>query len=387
MPQGRKGIKMRKRTVWLLLPMLAVCMAACGGKETAEGTDVQNDTAVEAEEEDAEDAESFSASSAIQKPVSCADLTSTIISLGAYKGLPAVRSVAEVTGEDVEAEIRAVKKDYGELTEVDRPAQMGDVVVINYTGYVDGETMDSLQGAEFSLELGSGQFVPGFEEQLVGALINEKCEVNLTFPQDYYEEMAGKEAYFEVYIESISAYVVEGWGDDFIRENLEYESEEDMRASIREELQTAAEEDADTQVEYDLVMALLNGSEFDVQEEDVEAYIDEMISEYETYAALYQMTLEDYLKSFQMTEEQLRNMYRETADFRVRMVLALQAVADAEQLEITEEECQAKVEELAAEYGYSDPAAVESVYSRDIIKEQMRQERALMLIKEYAAIS
>ena len=99
------------------------------------------------------------------------------------------------------------------------------------------------------------------------------------------------------------------------------------------------------------------------------------------------MTLEDYLKTFQMTEEQLRNMYRETADFRVRMVLALQAVASAEQLEVTEEECQAKVEELAAEYGYSDPSAVEAVYSRDIIKEQMRQERALEFIRANAVIS
>ena len=106
----------------------------------------------------------------------------------------------EVTDEDVETEIRAVKKDYGELTEVERPAQMGDVVVINYTGYVDGETMDALQGAEFPLELGSGQFVPGFEEQLVGAVIDEKCEINLTFPEDYYEaatlDGAGKTAQF-----------------------------------------------------------------------------------------------------------------------------------------------------------------------------------------------
>ena len=382
---------MKRKIMMFLLSVLAVCLTACGKNGTAEGTDAGNDTAAEAEDqetaEETEGEETPSVSSAVREPVSCEDFTSKVVRLGEYKGLSAVRNVEEVTDEDVEAEIRAVKKDYGELTEVDRPAQMGDVVVINYTGYVDGETMDALQGAEFPLELGSGQFVPGFEEQLVGAVIDEKCEINLTFPEDYYEEIAGKEAYFEVYVESVSAYEVEGWGDDFIRENLEYESEEDMRASIREELQTAAEEDADVQVDYDLIMALLNGSEFDVQDADVEAYIGEMISEYETYAALYQMTLEDYLKTFQMTEEQLRNMYRETADFRVRMVLALQAVASAEQLEVTEEECQAKVEELAAEYGYSDPSAVEAVYSRDIIKEQMRQERALEFIRANAVIS
>ena len=373
---------MKKKIILFLLSALAVCLTACGKDKTTEGAEASDSTSVEAEEED-----TFSASSDVHEPVSFADLTSTVVNLGEYKGIEAVRMVEEVTDEDVESEVRAIKEDYGQLVDVDRPAQMGDVVTIDYTGYVDGETSDALQGEEHPLELGSGGFVPGFEEQLVGVEAGTECEVDLTFPEDYYEDVAGKEAHFDVRVERVSIYEVEGWGDDFIQENLGYECEADMRAAIREELEVSAEEDADSRLEYDLVMALIDGSEFDVQETDVEVFINEMVSEYETYAAMYQMTLEEYLENFQMTEEQLRDMYRDTADFRVRMVLVLQAVASAEQMEVTDEECQTKIEELAEEYGYSDPADVEAVYSRDLVKEQMLQERALVFIRENAVIS
>lgn len=370
---------MKRRFLWLIILVLMMSLAACGKEQTAgEGNNVSGDLAEE---------ESPEHSYAARKPVSCADFTSKIIRLGEYKGLSVVRTVVEITDEDVEREIREIKKQYGQLTEVDRPAEMGDVVLIDYIGYVDGETIEALQGTGDELELGSGRFVPGFEEQLVGVQSGTECEINLTFPEDYYEEVAGKDVRFQVKVECISSYEVENWESGFIRENLQYEDEVQLRASIREELEHSAEADADAALEYELVKALLAGSEFDVQQPDVEAYIDEIVSEYEMYAAIYQMSLEEYLKSFQMTEEQLRDLCRESADFRVRMVLALQAVASEEELEVTEEECQVKVHELAEEYGYSDPAAVEAVYSREVLKEQMRQERALTFIVENAVIS
>lgn len=375
---------MKRKYIIILLAGAMLSLTACGAKDSA-GTDntaaAEQDTEAGGEEapEDAEE-ETYT-------QVTYESLTSTIKSLGEYKGLQAVRTVEEVTDEDVADEIRAIKKEYGELVETERPAERGDVVLIDYTGYVDGETSDSLQGTEFSLELGSGTFVPGFEDQLIGVSADEDRQLNLTFPEDYYEDMAGKDVTFDVHVQSVSSYKVDGWGDDFIKENLNYDSEEAMEASIRDELEAEAESDADANLEYDLIVALINASEFEVQEADVEACTEEMLTEYKTYASMYGVELEVFLQNYVgMTEQQLREAYRETADFRVKMMLALHEVAAREGIEVSDEDCDEKLSELAEQYGYDNAAAVEAVYSKDMVRSQMLQERAINLIRENAEI-
>ncbi len=362
---------MKKRYLAILLITVLLGATGCGEKEPK-----QEETAPAEQEEFSYD------------PVLYEDLKSTVVSLGDYKGLEGTRTQAEVTDEEVEAEIENIKRGYAELETVDRAAEEGDVVLIDYTGYVDGETSDSLQGKEFSLELGSGMFVPGFEEQLLGASAEESREVNLTFPEDYHKEMAGKDARFEVYVHEVQAYSLPEWNDDFIRENLEYDGEEDMRASIRSGMEEEASKDADANLEYDLISAFLEGSEFDLKDEDVEAYIDEMMSEYESYAAASGVDLDTFLQTyFQMNAAQMRELFKETAAFRVRMTLAFHQIAEEEGLEVSEEEYQARVQELADQYQYEDAAAVEAVYSRAMIEEQMIQEKAIGVIVENAVIS
>lgn len=375
---------MKRKYFIILLAGAMLSLTACGAKDSA-GTDntaaAEQDTEAGGEEapEDAEE-ETYT-------QVTYESLTSTIKSLGEYKGLQAVRTVEEVTDEDVADEIRAIKKEYGELVETERPAERGDVVLIDYTGYVDDETSDSLQGTEFSLELGSGTFVPGFEDKLIGVSADEDRQLNLTFPEDYYEDMAGKDVTFDVHVQSVSSYEVDGWGDDFIKENLNYDSEEAMEASIRDELEAEAESDADANLEYDLIVALINASEFEVQEADVEACTEEMLTEYKTYASMYGVELEVFLQNYVgVTEQQLREAYRETADFRVKMMLALHEVAAREGIEVSDEDCDEKLSELAEQYGYDSAAAVEAVYSKDMVRSQMLQERAINLIRENAEI-
>lgn len=370
---------MKKRWIMAFLMAGVICLTACGKEET---------TAEQNTEQASKDTGEQIAGGETYKQVSYEDLTSTITSLGEYKGLEMERVVEEVTDEDVQKEIRSIQKEYAQAVTVERPAEMGDVTIIDFTGYVDGETSDALQGTEFSLELGSGQFVPGFEEQLVGASAGDTVEVNVTFPEDYYEDMAGKEARFDVYVQEVQGYELPDWGDAFIRENLEYDSEADMEASIRKELEDAAEEEADSNLEYELVLKVLDTSEFQIQDADVEAYIQEMLGEYQTYANMYGVELEEFLKTYlNMTEEQLRETYRETAVFRVKMTLAFHEIASMEKLEVSDEECMEKLESLAEEYGYEDTAAVEAVYSKDMIREQLLQEKAINLIRENAVIS
>lgn len=365
-----------------LLAAAVLSLTACGSKE--------NNTEQNAEQtsEDAVEQESEGTAEGTYKQVSYKDLTSTIISLGQYKGLEMERMVEEVTDEDVQKEIKEIQKEYAQAVTVERPAQMGDVTIIDFTGYVDGETSDSLQGTEFSLELGSGQFVPGFEEQLVGASAGDTVEVNVTFPEEYYEDMAGKDARFDVYVQEVQGYELLDWGDEFIRENLEYDSEADMEACIRQELEDAAEEEADSNLEYELMLSVLDASEFQIQDADVEAYIQEMLGEYQIYASMYGVELGEFLQTYlNMTEEQLREAYRETAVFRVKMILALHEIAALENIEVSDEECTEKMENLAAEYGYTDTSAVEAVYSKDMIREQLIQEKAIDLIRENAVVS
>ncbi len=379
----RKG-KMKKKCIVSVLMGLVLSVSGCGGDKvqesetrTEEGTDVTDGDSEEGGETEAE--------ASVNQQVTYADLKSSVTSLGEYKGLTAERVVAEVTDEDVEDEIWSVQKSYANLQDVDRGAQMRDVTVIDYTGYVDGETSDSLKGEGYELELGSGAFVPGFEDQLIGVKAGEDREVVLTFPEDYYEDMAGKEARFEVHVQKVQEYVMEKeWNDAFIKENLEYEDEADMRAKIREEFQKNAEEDADANMEYELMQQVIGSSTYEIQETDVKAYTDEMMQEYQIYAAMYGLGLEDYLAQQGTTEENVRMMYRETAEFRVKLILTLHEIAKAEQITASEEECQSTLEELAVQYGYEDTKEVEAVYGRDMVQEQLVQEKVLDFIRENA---
>lgn len=374
---------MKKKYTAALLAAVMLTMTACGGKDTVDTTDTGEETA-ESVEESTEEVEEELLS---YDPVLYKDLTSTIVSMGEYKGITAVRNVEEVTDGDVQKEIRTVKASYGELVDVDREAEEGDVVLIDFTGYVDGETSDSLQGTGYSLELGSGSLVPGFEDQLIGVKADEDRELNLTFPEDYYEDMAGRDVTFDVHVYQVQTYEVEGWGDDFVKENLGYESIADMEAVVRQELEAQAEEDADANVEYDLIAALLDSSEYDVQETDVEAYIDQMMSEYQSYASAMGVDLETFLQTYLgVTEAQLRELFRETAVFRVKMTLTFHDIAELEGIEVSDEEYQAQVNSLAEQYGYEDGAAVEAVYSQEMILEQMIQEKVIDLIVDNAVI-
>lgn len=365
---------MKKRCLAVLLAVLVLGVTACGEKENT-------DEAGQTQEAGEEQAEGEDASATGQ--VTYADLKSTVTSLGAYKGISVERIEEEVTDEAVEKEVWGVKKELASLQDIEREAQIKDVVIIDYTGYVDGKTQDSLQGSAYELELGSGAFVPGFEEQLIGAKTGEDREVVLTFPEDYYEDMAGKEARFEVHVQKVQEYVMQDNWQESLQE-MGYENEEDIFVKARQGLEEAAREEADANMEYELLMKVIEGSAYEIQEEDIKAYTDEMMREYQMYAAMYGMDLESYLTQQGRTEEEVREMYRETAEFRVKLILTLHEIAKAENIEVTEEECQETLEELAAQYGYEGTEEVEAVYGREMVEDQLIQEKVINLVRENA---
>lgn len=365
---------MKKGCLAALLAVVMLGVVACGEKENINTEEQIQETGKE---------QAGGEEASVTKQVTYADLKSTVTNLGEYKGISVERIEEEVTDEAVENEVWGIKKELANLQDTLREAQIRDVVVIDYTGYVDGKTQDSLQGSAYELELGSGAFVPGFEEQLIGVKTGEDREVVLTFPEDYYEDMAGKEARFEVHVQKVQEYVMPDNWQEALPE-MGYENEEDIPVKARKELEKAAQEDADANMEYDLLMKVIESSDYEIQEADIKAYTDEMMQEYQMYAAMYGMDLESYLAQQGRTEEDVREMYRETAEFRVKLILTLHEIAKVENIEVSEEECQKTLNELAAQYGYEGTEEVEAVYGREMVEDQLIQEKVINLIRENA---
>ncbi len=363
---------MKKKIALIMMLAAALSMAGCGSKE-------QTDTAETQEEStDSESAVTYEA-------VLYEDLTSKLVSLGEYKGLHADKTVAEVTDEDVQSEIDSIRKENAELQDKAEPAETGDVVTIDFTGYIDGETSDSLKGEDTAVEIGSRTMLEDFEDQLIGVTTGEDTRISFTFPEDYNQEVAGKDVQFDIHVDNVQSYDLPELTDDYVKENTDYDSVEDMQTSIREELEQTTQSDAEDNWQYDLISQVMDGSEFEIEDGDVEAYIDQMVSEYDSYAAAYGMETDEFLQSYLgVTLEQLREMFRETATFRVKMTLAFHEIAEQEGLTVSEEEYQERLSSLAEQYNYDDPSKIEQVYSVEMIKEEMVQEKAISFIEENA---
>ena len=363
---------MKRKLVMMMVLAATLTLGACG-KETAGNTDSTTENSEE---------ESSEAGAAYDAPL-YEDLTSKLVNLAEYKGVQGSKTVAEVTDEDVQAEIDSIQKENAELVDKTEPAETGDVVNIDFTGYIDGETSDNLKGEGTDVEIGAGTMLEDFENQLVGVTTGEETQISFTFPENYNQEVAGKDVQFDIHVNSVQAYDLPELTDEYVQENTDYDSIEDMQASIREELEQDAQTDAEDNWQYSLIKQVLDNSEFEIEDADVKAYTDEMLTEYQTYANMYGMELGEFLQSqMGVNEEQLREAYRETATFRVKMTLAFHAIAEQEGLTVSDEEYQDRLSTLASQYGYDDPSQIEQVYVPELIKEQIIQEKAIDFIAE-----
>ena len=341
----------------------ALTLGACG-KTTTESTD----STTENTETDASGADV-----AYEAPL-YEDLTSKLVNLAEYKGVEAEKTVAEVTDKDVQAEIDSIQKENAELVDKTEPAETGDVVNIDFTGYINGETSDNLKGEGTDVEIGAGTMLPDFENQLVGVTTGEDTQISFTFPENYNQEVAGKDVQFDIHVNSVQAYDLPELTDEYVQENTDYDSIEDMQASIREELEQNAQSDADDNWQYSLIKQVLD---------NYTKLIYKMIfgTDLKTLQEKYGVKAKESIREY-LTVEQLREAYRETATFRVKMTLAFHAIAEQEGLTVSDEEYQDRLSTLASQYGYDDQSKIEQVYAPELIKEQIIQEKAIDLIAE-----
>lgn len=272
------------------------------------------------------------------------------VTLGEYKNLGLEKEVAEVTDDDVNAEIERVRDRASRYVEVtDRPAKLDDQVNIDYSGFLGDEQFDGGTATGHDLVLGSGSFIPGFEDQLVGAEVGAELDVNVTFPTEYHaEELAGKPVVFKVKVNSISEKEVPALDDEFVQDSSETANTVDeYKAEIRAKLEKQADDKAENAFESAVIEKVCENAEIDIPEAMITDQVESMLRDMEMRLAYQGMRIDDYFKYTGSSREQVEEMYKAPAEERVRTQLVIEAVMKAEEIKATDEEVDAQISKYA----------------------------------------
>ena len=316
-------------------------------------------------------------------------VTKPEVKLGAYKDLEvSVEASKEVTDEEVDAKLENERKNLAELVVKEGAAENGDTVVIDFVGSVDGVEFDGGKGENHSLELGSGQFIPGFEDQLVGAKSGDEVEVKVTFPEDYQAtDLAGKAAVFVTKVNEVKAKEVPALDDELAKDlDDEVETLDELKAKYRKELEAAKEIAYDDAVEgAALDLAVENAEIVELPAEMVEDEVHRAMNEFMGNMQRQGISPEMYFQITGTTQEDLHKQYEADADKRVKTNLVIEAVAAAEGFDATEEEIQKEINDLAAEYNI-EVSQVSALLSPEMLKHDITMKKAVEVITSTAKV-
>ena len=288
-----------------------------------------------------------------------------VIEIEGYKGLTAVRPTVEVTEEEIDKDIQNKREQNArEISVEDRPSANGDIVTIDFEGFVDGAAFEGGKGEDYDLELGSGSFIPGFEEQCEGHNVGDRFDVNVTFPEEYAEELAGKPAVFKITLKSVKTKLLPELDDEFVKDISEFDTLEELRADIRKTLTEQKEKSAKSAFENAVFDKLADLVTAEIPECMIDRAVDNMISEFRYNVESQGISFDNYLKMLAMEEENVRAMYRPRAEKEVRTELALEKIAELEGVEVTPEEIEEQYKKTAERYG------VEIDYVKKVIDEE-----------------
>ncbi|WP_276210380.1 trigger factor [Heyndrickxia coagulans] len=302
------------------------------------------------------------------------------VKLGEYKGLEVEKPDTDVTDEDVEEELKKLQERLAELViKEDGEAEMGDTVVIDFEGFVDGEAFEGGSAENYSLELGSGNFIPGFEEQLAGVKTGDEKEIEVTFPEEYHaSELAGKKATFKVKVHEIKAKHLPELDDEFAQDaDDEVETLDALKEKIQKDLKESKEHAAKHAVEDAVVEKAAKNAEMDIPEAMINTELNRMLQEFEQNLSAQGLNLELYYQFSGQNEEALRNQMKEDAEKRVRFNLTLEAIANAENLEVSDEEVDEELKRMSEMYGMSVDDIRRVLGSTDGIKADLKARKAI----------
>ena len=274
------------------------------------------------------------------------------VKLGDYKGLKATMLPTEATDEDVDKEIENMRDRNSRLVTVeDREAQMGDTAEIDFEGFVDGVAFEGGKGENYPLTIGSGSFIPGFEEQLVGAELNKEVEVNVTFPEDYHAaDLAGKAAVFKCTVKEIKEKELPALDDEFASEVSEFDTLAEYKEDVKKQLAEKKEIDAKNEKEDKVIDAIIEGAEMVIPEAMIQTQQRQMADDFAQRLQMQGLSIDQYFQFTGLTREKFLEQMKPQAEKRIKTRLVLEAVAEAEKIDVTEEEYKAELQKMADAY-------------------------------------
>lgn len=310
------------------------------------------------------------------------------VEVGDYKGLKAERAIVKVDAAEVNTEINALVERNARMVSVeDRAAKKGDTVVIDFEGSVDGKPFDGGKSEGHSLELGSGHFIPGFEDQIVGKNIGDEFDVNVTFPEEYgAKELAGKPAVFRVKLHEIKVRELPKADDEFAKEVSEFDTLKELKADLKRKALERKNKAADEAVENALVQQIVDGLTGEIPEAMFEARLDQSVQDFDYRLRSQGMDLQTYLKYTNSTVEDFKKSFRPQAEMQVKYRLALEKIAELENIEIDDAAVEAEYAKLAEQYGVEQDR-VKAMIPAEELKKDLAVGKAIDLIKENAEIT
>lgn len=315
-------------------------------------------------------------------------ITKPEVSVSDYKGIEAVRNVKEVTDEDVDNQINSVRERNGRTITVEgRAAQNGDTVVFDFEGFKDGVPFDGGKADNYELKLGSGQFIPGFEDQIVGKNVDEAFEVNVTFPEEYaMSELAGQPAVFKCLIHEIKAVELPDVDDEFVKDVSEFETVDEYKADIKAKLTERAEKAADAEVENAVFDAVVAKLEAEIPQVMFDSKVDDFVADFEQRLSYQGLNLDMYLQYTGSDMAKFRESFKEQAEKNVKLRLALEKIAELENITATDEDIDAEINKMAEMYKMS-AEDVKKAISTDMLAEDIKIRKASDFVKENAKIA
>lgn len=304
-----------------------------------------------------------------------------------YKGIEVEKVVNPVTDEDINKQLDALReKNVTVETVDDRAAENGDDVVIDFEGFKDDVAFEGGKAEDFTLSLGSGQFIPGFEDQIVGHNAGEDFDINVTFPDEYQvKELAGAPAVFKIKLKSISKKVMHELDDDMVKDSTEFDTVDEYKADVKKKLEEANEKHADSEVEAKIFDKVIENMTAEIPQVMFDNRVNEMISELEQRLAPQGISLDLYMQYTGQTIDTVKKAYAEQAEKQVKLRLALEKIAKLENIEVTEDELKAEFDKLAEAYKL-DVDQIKQFIHDDDLKKDIAVGKAVDLIKDAAVI-
>ncbi|MCI5795462.1 MAG: trigger factor [Ruminococcus sp.] len=309
------------------------------------------------------------------------------IELGEYKGLKATKKSTKVSADEVKAELARMQEQNSTISDVDdRAVKKNDIVVIDFEGFVDGKAFEGGKAEKYELTIGSNQFIPGFEDQIIGHKIGDEFDINVKFPDDYQADLASKDAVFKIKLHGIKVKEVPALDDEFAKDVSEFDTLDELKKDIKKQLEKRKNDDAENELHNALLEEVAKGVKAEIPEAMIEKTIDDDVNEYSYRLRSQGLKLETYLKYTGMDMKGFREGFKERAETQVRLNLALEKIIEKEKIEVTEEDIEAEYKKYADAYNM-DIDTIKKAVSAESLKPELASRKAIDLIVDSAVVT